>query len=105
MAEEEETVGETAEGEPEETVVKPFTLKDSDKPLGLLVELWSDPEELPSPSNEVADVRSEMLFRLDEAAVDTVGIDEDCSAELEASELLLVAERLWGTEEFEDAVY
>ena len=106
MAEEEETVGETAEGEPEETVVKPFALKDSDKPLGLLVGLRSGPEELPSPSNEeVADIPSEMLFRSDEAGVDTVGIDEDHSAELEASELLLVAERLWGTEEFEDAVY
>ena len=103
-AEEEETVGEAAEGELEETVVKSFALKDSDKPLALLVGLRSRPEELPSPSNEVADIPSEMLFRLDETAVEAVGMNEDWSAELEESELLLVAERLWGTEEFEDAV-
>ena len=104
ITEEEETVGEAAEGVLEETVVKSFALKDSDKPVGLLVELRRRPEELPSPSNEVTDIPLEMLFRLDEAAVEAVGIDEDCSAELEASELLLVAERLWGAEEFEDAV-
>ena len=89
----------------EETIVKSFAVKDSDKPLGLLVGVRSRPEELPSPSDEFADIPSEMLFRLDEATVEAVGIDEDCSAELEASELLLVAERLWGTEEIEDAVY
>ena len=105
VAEEEETVGETAEGKMEETVVKSFALKDSDKPVRLLVGLRSRPEELPSPSNEVVDIPSEMLFRLDEAGVEAVGIDEDWSAELETSELLLVAERLLGTEEFEDAVY
>ena len=104
VAKEEETAGEAAEGEPEETVVKSFALKDSDEPLGLLVGLRSRPEKLPSPSNEVADILSEVLLRLGEAAVEAVGIDEECSAELEASELLLVAERLWGTEEFEDAV-
>ena len=54
-------------------------------------------EELPSPPNEVADIPREMLFRLDEVAVEAeaVGIDKDCSAELEASELLSVAEKLW----------
>ena len=35
VAEEEETVGEAAEGELEETVVRSFVLKDGDKPLGL----------------------------------------------------------------------
>ena len=104
MAKEEETAGEAMEGEPEETVVKSFTAKDSDEPLGLLVGLWSRPEKLPSPSNKVVDILSEVLLRLDEAAVEAVGIDEERSAELEASKLLLVAERLWGTEEFEDAV-
>ena len=104
-AEAEETVGEAAEGEPEETVVKSFALEDIDKPLRLLVGLRSRPEELPSPLNEVADIPSEMLFRLDETAVDVVGIDEDWSAELEASELLLVAKRLWDTEELENAVF
>ena len=105
VANEEETAWEAAEEEPEETVVKSFTLKDSDEPLGLLVGLRSRPEKLPSPSNEVVDIPSEVLLRLDEAAVEAVGIGEDCSAELGASVLLLVAERLWGTEEFEDAVY
>lgn len=62
-------------------------------------------EGLPSRSNEVADIPSEILFRVDKVAVEAVGIDEDCSAELEASELLSVTERLWDTEEFEDAVY
>ena len=104
-AEEEETVGEAAVGEWEETVIKSCTLKDGDKPLGLLVGLRSRAEGLPSPSNEVMDTPSEMLFRLDEAAVEAVCTDEERSAELEASERLLAAERLWGTEEFEDAVY
>ena len=104
-AEEEETIGEAVEGELDETVVKSFALKDSDKPLGLLVGLRSRPEELPSPSNEVADIPSEMLFRLDKTAAEAVGMNEDWSAELEASELLLVAEKLGGTEEFEDAVF
>lgn len=105
MAAEEETAGKAAERELEETVVRSFALKDSDKPLGLLVGLRSRLEGLPSPSNEIADIPNEMLFRLDEVAVEAVDINENCSAELEASELLLVAERLWGTEEFEDAVY
>lgn len=38
-AEGEERAGEAAEGEAEGEVVKPFTLKDSDEPLGLLAEL------------------------------------------------------------------
>lgn len=105
LVEEEEIVEEAPKREMEEIVVKLFALKDSDKPLGLLVRLRSRSEELPSPSNEVANISSEMLFRLDEAAVEAVDIDEDCSAELEASELLVVAERPWGTEEFQGAVY
>ncbi|KAL9077185.1 MAG: hypothetical protein Q9161_000451 [Pseudevernia consocians] len=38
-AKDEETAGEAAEGKAEGEVVKPFTLKDSDEPLGLLAEL------------------------------------------------------------------
>lgn len=76
VAEEAETVGDVAEDVLEETAVTSFALKNSVKSLGLLVGLRCRPGELPNLSNEVVDTPSEMLFRLDEAAVEAVGIDE-----------------------------
>ena len=74
--EDEETAGEAAEREVEETVVKSLALKDSDEPLGLLVELWSDPEELSGPADELADVPGAISCLFDEI-VEAVDMGRD----------------------------
>ena len=51
-------------------VVKSIALKDTDELLGLLVESWSDPDE-------VAEAPDELSCQLDEAAVDAVGMIKD----------------------------
>lgn len=49
-------------------------------------------------------IPDEKLGQFDETAVEAVDMEEDRGAEVEASELLLVAERIWGMEELRDAI-
>ena len=60
----------------EEAVVKPFALKDSDEPLGLLTELWGHADELPGPTDELTEDPDEILGQFDETAVGAVDIEE-----------------------------
>lgn len=62
--------------EAEGAVVKPFALKDSDEPLGLLAELWSHPNELPGPSDELTEDPDEMLCQSDKYVIEAVDVDE-----------------------------
>lgn len=77
----------------EETVGKPFAIKDCDGAPGLLTELRVHPDELPPrPTDELTEVADEMLGQFDETAVEGVDMEEDGGATVEASEVLLVAE-------------
>ena len=68
--EDEGLAGEATEREVKEAVVKSFALKDTDELLWLLVESWSDPDE-------VAEAPDEILCQLAETAVDAVGMIKD----------------------------
>ena len=104
-AEDEERVRETAERERGAAVVKSFESTDDDEPSRLLTEFGSHPDELLGTTDGFVEIPDAALSTFDETGAESVSMDRERGTELDASELLLVVERIWAIEELKDATF